>query len=85
MELNFTFDGDHYIAQQQVNADYNLKLEFEKPSVVFVSHCTAGTKFAHVQAYTNIEVVDDDFDGCVYPKTIRIKSTKLPTFAAITE
>ncbi|MCQ2231405.1 MAG: hypothetical protein MJZ30_06105 [Paludibacteraceae bacterium] len=85
MRLNFEKEGDLWVAKQQVNDDYNVKVECEMASIIIVSHNTSGTKFAVVHAYRNVDVVDDDFDGCVWPKTIRITSTEQPTYGEITE
>lgn len=85
MKLNFAEENGIWAAYQTVNDDYNVKVECDSVVDIVVSHRTSGIKFAEVHAYHNTDVVDDDFDGCVWPKTIRVTSTKEPTFGEITE
>lgn len=84
MELNFTKDGSGYVAIAEVNDDYNVHLEFNSLSGVVVSQKTSGNKYAVVHA-SNTMVVDDDFDGIVWPKQVRIETSEMPSVAIITE
>lgn len=85
MEITFQKEGNLYVAVVEVNADYNLHIECEEPSSFVVYQRTAGTRFATKHSVVGVDIIDDDFDGIVYPKTIKITSTKPAVVAEIIE
>lgn len=88
MNLIFTKQGDLYIATAEVNADFNLHIEIEsdyRTASVSVLQKTTGEKYASVAQFTGVSVLDEDFDGIVYPKTIKIISSMQVHTGIITE
>lgn len=84
MELQFQKQNGIYVATATVEDDYNLHVECNKPSDVIVNQRTSGEKYAVVHYYKKETIVDDDFDGIVYPKSIMVTSTEPVSVAAIT-
>lgn len=85
MDLSFTKQGDFYVATTSVNNDYNVHIELEDQGTVTVYHKTSGSEFAFVHNASGVVVMDDDFDGIIYPKTIKITTTKPVAKCIITE
>lgn len=88
MDINFVEDGNKYVAEIQVTADFNLHIEREERGFIFVEQ-----KTVEDGAYDSIKglnmtyvdpVIDMDFTGVIYPKWIRIVSKVMPTKAVLT-
>lgn len=77
--------GDLYVAEKRVMDDYNIHLECEDDATVVVLQRTAGDDFYAKCVYSNVAGIDEDFDELVYPKTIRVTSTKPVKNITITE
>lgn len=88
-ELQFRkCDGEAgYEATVTVDADYNLHLERTQRGSVRIMQSTVqtGDKAERFYAGDKAEVWEDDFDGIVYPKYIRIVSGSLVRKGYITE
>lgn len=89
MELTFVDDGKGFAAEFDVTGDFNLHIE--KPSgKVLVYQRTAGSKYSKVSGFSgnygffDDKVVDYDFTGLVYPKSIRVECEKKPDLAVVT-
>lgn len=86
-EITFTKIGNEYVAEMQVSGDFNLHIERADISKFRVLQRTSSEgKFAIVKnlGIVGDPVVDMDFSGVVYPKTIRIESGLQPSVAIIT-
>ena len=76
--LDFTKDGNRYIAQFVATADFSLHIELEKAGYVSIEQCSSDNG-AYVPAHTfykneKILNIDTDFMALVYPKRIQIIS-----------
>lgn len=88
MELNFVKEGTKYVATFNATSNFNLHIEKEHNGFLFVSQRTSsqgeydsinGADFSKVD-----KVIDFDFSGIVYPKSIKIESEIEPTMAVVT-
>ena len=88
MELNFTKEGKRWVAIFDATSDFNLHIEKEHNGFLFVSQRTSsqgeydsinGADFSKVD-----KVIDFDFSGVVYPKSIKIESEVEPTIGVVT-
>lgn len=88
MDLTFHKDGGSFVAEFVITADFNLHLEGVLLEDYKIYQKTAGNAYARVQGLTdrpNYEkVLDFDFSGVVYPKTIKIVSEVEHTLAVVT-
>lgn len=88
MDLQFTKQGDKYVAEFSATSDFNLHLE--KPQggdVKFFQSSVEGAKPAPIRGvkfYKFDLFLDEDFTSLVYPKYIRIESEVEPTMAVVT-
>ena len=86
MDLNFKQDSKGlYRATAAVNGDFNVHLEREASGTLIMTQRTAGTKGASFYNEVAPAVVDDDFGGNVYPKTIEVISSTPVLVGIITE
>lgn len=86
--ITFSKVGNEYVAEVEVNGNFNLHIERSDISRFRVLQRTATSgKFAIVKGMDVVgdPVVDMDFSGEIYPKTIRIESGLKPSVAEITE
>lgn len=91
MELQFTQNGNQWIAETTVNAPYNLHIERKGTGKFMIyqrgtdsgqyAQCSIGPDMAYNQG----QVIDHDFKHEVYPKYIRIESGSEVTTATLTE
>lgn len=88
MVLNFTKDGDKYVAEFNADANFNLHIERNEGGFLFVNQRTTqsgrhdsvnGASFGY-----DDPVVDVDFVGAIYPKNILVVSQVMPTMAEVT-
>lgn len=87
-DLTFNKVGNEYVAEVEVAGNFNLHIERSEISKFRVLQRTASSgKFALVTdtGIVGDPVVDMDFSGVVYPKTIRIESGVNPSVAVLTE
>lgn len=88
MNIQFQKEGNRWIAEFQVTADFNLHLEREGTGSLRVMQSTmSGGKYDHIRGgsfnYDDL-VVDVDFTSIVYPKFIQVISMSEPTLAEVT-
>lgn len=88
MDLTFTQEGNAYVATFEAKSDFNLHIEQQESDLVQVLQRTAPDgKFAIVnEMSTNAfgKVIDLDFAGVIYPKTIKVVMQTMPTYAVVT-
>jgi hypothetical protein len=86
--LDFYNDGNGYSVKFAVTADFNLHIEKEGNGFLYVQQRTsefgaydsiAGADFAPQD-----KVIDYDFSGAIYPKSIWVRSEVEPTLAIVT-
>ena len=89
MELQFTQNGNFWVAETTVNADYNLHIERSVPgSFKIYQRGTADGEYVDcrgVPDYSFQRDIDHDFRHLVYPKHLRIESGSEVTSATLTE
>lgn len=78
MDLSFEKIENAWVAEFEVNSDFNLHLEREKTGFLIVEQrgCAEGqydTAFAR-GVYEGKAVIDYDFGALVYPKWIKVSS-----------
>ncbi len=91
MTLNFTKQGNRYVAEATVNNDYNLHIERKGGNSTFaISQCGTGSgQYAPCELPSAIQypgpVIDWSFGHVVYPMRIQIISGEEVTTATLTE
>lgn len=87
MELTFVKSGNKWVAEFEVNADFNLHIEKEGGSLSVAQTSVAGGKYDNVPSlYMSTEdgTMDKDVTALLYPKTLRIEAyTKEAPYAVI--
>lgn len=89
--LNFTKQGEVYVAEQTVNAPYALHIERDNPGYFSISQrSTSAGSYAPCwtvpdRVSKNSPVIDWSFDHVVYPMHVRFESETQVTSAEITE
>lgn len=88
--LNFSKQGDFYVAEATVNNDYNLHIEREQFGVFFMQQKFTGDDYGtcnlpSVISNGNWKVLDYSFSHGVYPMSIRIKSSSKVNSAVLQE
>lgn len=90
-KLEFTKQGDSYIAETIVNNDYNIHIEREKGGFFYLEQrSTSEGKFAPCNLPSGISngywsTLDYTFAHGFYPMNVRFKSTSPVTMAEIQE
>ena len=88
MDLNFNKEGNSFVAEFEATGDFNLHVERAKGGVFNIYQRTAQSgKYAYVEglgSQTGKDVIEYDFTGIVYPKSIRVVSESEPTMAVVT-
>lgn len=74
LEFNLTQNGT-YVAEVNVTGDFNLHLETKGGIVNMLQRGSEEGSFATVTSWSKANVIDCDFGGLVYPKTIKIVSS----------
>lgn len=88
MDLNFTKDGDLWVAEFSVNGNVNLHIERAEGGYLSIGQRTAGNKYAYIADAHQLDsklTIDEDIQGVVYPKNIKVASAVKPTVAIVTE
>ena len=87
MELTFLKDGNKWVAEVEVNADFNLHIEKGNGALSVFQSSIAGGKYDNVSSLymdTIDGTLDKDVTALLYPKTIRIEAyTKDAPYAVI--
>ena len=87
MEINFFQNGNYYVAEFEVNTEFNLHIERDFGRKLYIYQCTSeGGDYALVNDFcnkNNQNVIDIDFTALVYPKRIKIVSDAEPTYATV--
>ena len=91
MELQFTQNGNQWIAETTVNAPYNLHIERKGAGKFMIyqrgtdsgqyAPCVIGSYLAQNQG----QVIDWSFDHTIYPMHVRFESGSEVTSATLTE
>ena len=87
MELTFLKDGNKWVAEVEVNADFNLHIEKGAGSLSVAQTSVPGGKYDNVPSLRmspEDSALDKDVTALIYPKTIRIDAyTKEAPYAVI--
>ena len=87
MELTFLKDGNKWVAEVEVNADFNLHIEKGAGSLSVAQTSVPGGKYDNVPSLRmspEDETLDKDVTALLYPKTIRIDAyTKEAPYAVV--
>lgn len=87
MELTFLKDGNKWVAEVEVNADFNLHIEKGAGSLSVAQTSVPGGKYDNVPSLRmspEDSALDKDVTALIYPKTIRIEAyTKEAPYAVI--
>lgn len=88
MELNFTKEGNNYVAEFSATGDFNLHVERPAGGLFKVEQRTSESgQYASVEDLgwrRGQGVIDLDFTGVVYPKSIKVVSEVEPTMGVVT-
>lgn len=87
MELTFVHDGNKWVAEFEVNSDFNLHIEKGAGSLSVLQTSVAGGKYDNVPSlHMSIEdaTMDKDVTAILYPKTLLIEArTKEAPYAVV--
>lgn len=86
-DIQFTKQGNTYVAEFEVNADFNLHIEKSRSGYLYMRQRSTSGKWDSVrnfQVAENDYIVDYDFTALVYPKQIRLVSEYAPTMCVLT-
>ena len=87
MELTFIKDGNKWVAEVEVNADFNLHIEKGAGSLSVAQTSVPGGKYDNVPSLRmspEDSALDKDVTALLYPKTIRIEAyTKEAPYAVV--
>lgn len=87
MNLTFTQINGQYVAEVTVEADFNIHIEKSRGYLLLKQRTPDAGEWADVKSanfpYDDL-VVDCDFAGAVYPKSIQVICEDEPTLAVIT-
>ena len=86
-DIQFTKQGKTYVAEFEVNADFNLHIEKSQSGYLYMQQRSTSGKWDSVrnfQATDSDYIVDYDFTALVYPKQIRLVSKYAPTMCVLT-
>lgn len=84
--LAFNKVGDAYVAEFETPADFNLHIEQEQPGGVLVYQRTAGAQYGLIKEAASFQgaVLDVDFMGGIFPKSIKVVCSHQPSVAIVT-
>lgn len=89
MELNFTKNGNAYVAEFMASGNFNVHVETNEACSIAVYQRTSNSgAFAAVEVggkQTYGKVIDVEFTANVWPKSIQIHVPHMPTMAVVTE
>lgn len=86
-DIQFTKQGKTFVAEFEVNADFNLHIEKSQSGYLYMRQRSTSGKWDSVrnfQVAENDYIVDYDFTALVYPKQIRLVSEYAPTMCVLT-
>lgn len=86
-DIQFTKQGKTYVAEFEVNADFNLHIEKSQSGYLYMQQRSTSGKWDSVrnfQATDSDYIIDYDFTALVYPKQIRLVSEYAPTMCVLT-
>lgn len=86
-DIQFTKQGKNYVAEFEVNADFNLHIEKSRSGYLYMQQRSTSGKWDSVrnfQATDSDYIIDYDFTALVYPKQIRLVSEYAPTMCVLT-
>ena len=87
MKLTFLKDGNKWVAEVEVNADFNLHIEKGAGSLSVAQTSVPGGKYDNVPSLRmspEDSALDKDVTALLYPKTIRIEAyTKEAPYAVV--
>ena len=86
-DIQFTKQGKTYVAEFEVNADFNLHIEKSQSGYLYMQQRSTSGKWDSVrnfQATDSDYIVDYDFTALIYPKQIRLVSKYAPTMCVLT-
>lgn len=75
LEFNLSQNGT-YVAEVNVPGDFNLHLETKGGIVNLLQRGSEEGEFAPVTSWQKASIIDCDFGGLVYPKTIKVVSSE---------
>lgn len=86
MELSFTKNKGLYESVFEVTSDFNVHLEYDGLGEVSVyQRSSSSGNYSQVKDFEADDfIIDVDFTALVYPKSILIKSQKMPKMAELT-
>jgi hypothetical protein len=86
-DIQFTKQGNTFVAEFEVNADFNLHIEKSRSGYLYMQQRSTSGKWDSVrnfQAADSDYIIDYDFTALVYPKQIRLVSEYAPTMCVLT-
>lgn len=86
-EIVFNKDGNKWVAEFEVSADFNLHIEKPQIGYLYMQQRSTSGKWDSVHKFQVADsdyIVDYDFTALVYPKQIRLVSEYAPTMCALT-
>lgn len=87
MELQFTQEGEQYVALFTATGDFNLHIEKPSGRIYLLQSTVENGRYDGVKgaSWGKLDgTIDTDFTGMVYPKYIRIESEVEPSVAVVT-
>jgi hypothetical protein len=88
MNIEFVKQGNAYVAEFKVEADFNLHIEKDKNGhITLYQRTSEGGKYALLEEFGYQDgklVYESDAAGLIYPKYIKVVSAVLPTYAVVT-
>lgn len=86
-DIQFTKQGNTYVAEFEVNADFNLHIEKSRSGYLYMQQRTSNVgQFDSVKNFQILDsdyIIDCDFSALIYPKQIRIVSEHMPSIAKL--
>lgn len=88
MNIEFVKQGNAYVAEFKVEADFNLHIERDKKGhITLLQRTSEGGKYALLEEFGYQDgktVYESDAAGLIYPKFIKVVSAVMPTYAVVT-
>lgn len=88
MDLSFSKVGNAYVATFDAGANFNLHVERTSAGYLRVEQrTTSNGNYSVVKEmgdYSFMKVIDVDFSGDIFPKSIKVVSETMPTMAVVT-
>lgn len=88
MDLTFVQENDWFVSQFEATGDFNLHVEKSEGAIYLYQRTSSVGEFDFIKNFgwnrDGDNIIDMDFSGVVYPKTIKIKCKVEPTIAVVT-